>query len=83
MRMNKKTKEQINRQNKITFWLCNIANLICTVYIIAAAYINLCDTAPATAFNIAVIALFQSMFALMLNVLFSKASKDKEIYLDE
>lgn len=80
--MNKKTKEQINKQNKTTFWLFNIANTICAVYIIIEAYVHLCDNAPVSAFNIAVIAMFQFMFGLMLNVLFHKAAKDKEIYLD-
>ena len=78
-----KSQNNIDKKNKWTFWLFNAANAICTIYIIVAVYINMCYTAPAMAFNIAVIALFQSLFALMLNVLFHKATKNKEVFLDD
>ena len=83
MKMIDNNQEKINKNNKLTFWLFNIANAICTIYTIVAVYINMCDKIPAVAFNIAVVVLYQSMFALILNILLHKATKNKEVFLDD
>lgn len=81
-----KKKKQVlkaGKADKVSFWLFNAANIICTMSIIGTAMIYFIDTEPVAAFNISVYAIFQAMFALMLNKLFHKTAKNQEVYLDD
>ena len=81
-----KKKKQVLKAGKadtVSFWLFNAANILCTMSIIGTAMIYFIDTEPVATFNISVYAIFQSAFSLMLNVLFHKAAKNKEVYLDD
>lgn len=71
------------KADKFSFWLFNIANIVCTMAIVGYAMICCIETEPVAAFNISVYAVFQAIFSLMLNILFHKAAKDKEVYLDD
>ena len=78
-----KTEQKKKDTNKLTFWLFNLTNIMCTMYIIIVAYRNMIDQNLTTAFNIGIFAIFQAAISLMLNVLLHKATKDKEICADD
>lgn len=79
----RKIKFEKGKADKLSFWLFNAGNAICALAIIWTAMVCFGNTNPAAALNISVYAIFQAFFALFLNILFHKAAKDKEVYLDE
>ena len=83
MKMINKTEQKKKNTNELTFWLFNLTNAMCALYIVIVACRNMFEQNPTAAFNIGVFALLQAMFSLMLNVLLHKATKDKEVYLDD
>ena len=81
--MKTKTNTMKANANALTFWIFNTINILCTFALIAVSHVYVYRSAPTITVCISYLAIVQSLVSFMLNILFHKAEKEKEIDVND
>jgi hypothetical protein len=79
MKMIKKSEFKNHVVHRASFWMFNAANAICVFTILSTALCCLVNANKSVALGLSIYAIMQAMFGLVVNILFHKPAKDKEV----